>query len=180
MLSPSLPLKNMAERHYGLTPALAASYLEAARVSLNRNHEPPQEFLLRNDEIEQRTSVDWDVPDHRCKEAWANRDDATRDGAYASGLAAAELLLGLYAVRRAETLTGADYYLAPSNKPVEDLESCFRLEVGGTQLDKNEVKRRLKEKVKQAKEGKSNLPALALVVGFRAKLILIQTVDDAS
>jgi hypothetical protein len=155
MVSGLLPLKDMADRHYGLTPALAGSYLEAARVSLHRNHEPPQEFLLKNGEIEQRTSVEWDVPDHRCKEAWANRDDATRDGAYACGLAATELLLGLYAVRRAETLTGADYYLARSNKPVEDLEGCLRLEVGGTQLDKSEVKRRLKQKVEQAKEGKT-------------------------
>jgi len=175
-----LPLRDMSKRHYGLTPAVAANYLEAARVCLDRNHESPQEFLLKNGKIEQRTSVEWDAPDHRCKEAWANRDDATRDGAYACALAATELSLGLYAVKRAETLTGADYYLAPCNRPIEDLEGCLRLEVSGTDLEKYEVRRRLKEKVKQAQEGKSNLPALAVVVGYRAKLILIQAVDEAS
>jgi hypothetical protein len=49
--------------------------------------------------------------------------------------------------------------------------------VSGTDSDKYEVKRRLNSKIRQAKEGKSNLPAYAAVVGFRVKLISIQKVD---
>jgi len=41
--------------------------------------------------------------------AWANADDATRDGAYAIALGALEAGFGLLATSRAETLTGADY-----------------------------------------------------------------------
>jgi len=174
MTKPLLPLSNMADRHVGLTKALAESYLEAARVSLDRHHKPPQEFTLRDGSIEQAALVVWEPPDDRCRGAWANRDDATRDGAYACAIAAAELSLGLYAVKRAETLTGADYYAAFINQVSQD---CLRLEVSGTNLNEYEVQRRLRNKVKQAQKGKSNLPALAVVVGFRVKLVSMQTID---
>ncbi len=55
----------------------------------------------------------------------------------------------------------------------------MRLEVSGTHLDHSGVKNRLKEKVKQALDGNSNLPALAAVVGFQARIIVIQTVEQA-
>ncbi|MGA7953032.1 MAG: hypothetical protein WCA07_05860 [Gloeobacterales cyanobacterium] len=86
----------------------------------------------------------------------------------------------MVAVRRAETRTGADYYIALSDQDLEDLENCFRLEVSGTHSDKSEVKRRLRIKLEQASQGNSNLPALAAVIGFRVQLILLQTVDEAS
>jgi hypothetical protein len=57
------------------------------------------------------------------------------------------------------------------------LENCFRLEVSG--VDKGAeslVASRLLEKITQARNGQSNLPALAAVVGFRAQQILIKTV----
>ncbi len=47
-----------------------------------------------------------------------------------------------------------------------------------TNLGVSEIKRRLREKVDQALRGDNNLPALACVVGFRAKLIMIQTVES--
>ncbi len=178
MQLPLLPLHRLDERHVGLTRALAECYLEAARVSLDRNHSSPQEFELRSERSEWKAAVKWVPPDDRCKKAWANKDDATRDGAYACAIAATELCLGLFAVKRAETLSGADYYIAPANETIEDLEECFRLEVSGTHLDFYEVKRRLKNKVKQTKEGESNLPAIATVVGFRVKMIYMQKVEE--
>jgi hypothetical protein len=41
-----LLLNDMAERHPGLTSAIAANYLEAARVCLDRHHKSPQQFAL--------------------------------------------------------------------------------------------------------------------------------------
>lgn len=93
-------------------------------------------------------------------------------------IAATELLRGMVAVHRAETRTGADYYIAPLGQELEDLENWFRLEVSGTNSDKSEVKRRLRIKLDQAKQGKSNLPALAAIVGFKVQIILLQTVDE--
>lgn len=95
-------------------------------------------------------------------------------------LAATELARGLVAVRRAETRTGADYYVAPIGQLAEDLENCLRLEVSGTDLESSGVKTRLHSKVEQALAGDSNLPALASVVGFRARLIMIQTVKETA
>ncbi len=119
-------------------------------------------------------------PDDRCKKAWGNKDDATRDGAYACALAATELCLGLYAVRRAETLTGADYYVSKDAHPDNDLENCLRLEVSGTDTDNYyKVQQRLNEKVEQAAAGKSSLPAIAAIVGFKVKKILMKKVSEA-
>jgi hypothetical protein len=86
----------------------------------------------------------------------------------------------MFAIKRADRLTGADYYIAPIGEDMEDLENWFRLEVSGTSLDKSIVKNRLKQKVEQTKQGNSNIPAIAAVVGFRAQLILLQTVDESS
>ena len=177
---PLLPLQHMSNRHQALTPSLAGSYLEAARVCLDRHHTSPKEFTLEDNKAESIAKVEWEVADVRVQAAWANTDDATRDGAYAVAIAATELLRGMFAVRRAETRTGADYYVAFANQDLEDLENCFRLEVSGTHSDKSEVKKRLRVKLEQAKQGNSNLPALAAVIGFRVQLILLQTVDEAS
>ncbi|MCY7275669.1 MAG: hypothetical protein LH702_18505 [Phormidesmis sp. CAN_BIN44] len=178
---PLLPLQDMAERHRPLTPSVAGSYLEAARVCLDRHHVSPKEFTLEDDGVESIAKVEWDKTDARIQAAWANVDDATRDGAYALAIAATELLRGMVAVHRAETRTGADYYIAPSGQDLEDLENWFRLEVSGTDSDKkSETKRRLREKIEQARKGNSNRPALASVIGFRVQLILLQTVDGSS
>jgi|694.fasta_scaffold21549_13 hypothetical protein len=177
---PLLPLQDMANRHYALTPPVAGSYLEAARVSLDKHHISPKEFTLENDKVESMAKVEWDSADDRVKATWANTDDATCFGAYALALAATELLRGMFAMKRADRLTGADYYIAPIGEDMEDLENWFRLEVSGTSLDKSIVKNRLKQKVEQTKQGNSNIPAIAAVVGFRAQLILLQTVDESS
>jgi hypothetical protein len=178
MTIPLLPLRNLSDRHWGLDPATAMCWLEAARVCLDRHHTSPQEFQLVDDKDVCVAQVEWDVADARTKDTWNNKDDATRDGAYVCALAATELLRGLVAVRRAETHTGADYYIAPKGVSIEDLEDCYRLEVSGTDGDNYEVSRRLKIKVAQAQSGNSNLPALAAIVGFRVKLITMKTVEE--
>lgn len=176
MTLPQLPLTRMDDRHTGLLPSTAANYLDAARVCLDRHHTPPVEFTIIDDDREFQVEVDWSPSNDRGRNAWANQDDATRDGAYAFALAAVELSRDMVALRRAETRTGADYYIVPLGQELDDLENCFRLEISGTDLTSTEVRRRLQEKVAQAGRGNSNLPAIAAVVGFRAKLIMISSV----
>mgnify|MGYP001233654689 CR=1 FL=1 len=172
-----LPLTDMAERHSGLTKPIADGYVEAARVCLDRHHTSPQTFAIRNAVASMDALAEWEPADARIQSAWANEIDATEAGAYAFALAAVELSEGLYAVRRAETRTGADYYIAPYGKTIEDLEACLRLEVSGTDAGNEAVvERRLKEKVHQATKGDSNLPAMATVVGFQALLIIVENV----
>ena len=119
------------------------------------------------------TVVEWRPASERERGAWANDIDATELGAYALALAAVEISDGLVAVRRAEHGTGADYYVAPvASGKVDDLERWLRLEVSGVDHGpEGEVDRRLGLKLTQASAGDSDLPAVACVVGFKAKLI---------
>lgn len=113
--------------------------------------------------------------------AWANTTDTTRDGAYACELAGVEELRGVVAVRRAETGTGADYYVGPPGAGEDDLENCVRLEVSGADGgDYRYMANRLLQKVSQARSGNSSLPALAGVIGFSARLLMLRDVVDTA
>jgi hypothetical protein len=177
MSQPSHCLDNLAERHPGLTAAIATYFHEAARVCLSRHHSPPTEFSYRDETGKAVMRVDWVPPDERTLQAWANEIDTTEAGAYACALASVERVKGLVAIHRAQTETGADYYLAPAGKTLADLEECFRLEVSGTDLLRREVQRRLRQKVKQALAANHPLPAIAIVVGFRTLLVLARNAE---
>jgi len=171
-----LRLDGLHERHPGLTPALGQSYAEAASVCLSRHHQPPVTMSLKHAGNDELRVVNFAVPDSRVRNAHANEIDATEIGAYGVSLAAVEDVAGLVAVRRAETLTGADWYIAQAGADIEDLESCIRLEVSGTNAAASgDVNRRLREKVAQAARGESNLPAIAAVVGFKVLEVAIST-----
>ena len=175
-----LPIHDMQKRHPGLTEAIAASNTEALRVCLDRHHHPPTSFDLNTDAETYFATADWTPADRSTAYAWDNEIDTTEAGAYACVLAAAELAEGLVAVRRAQTQTGADYYVAQTDQPGDDLETFQRLEISG--LDKGTpaaIYLRLRQKRAQAAAGDSPLPALAGVVGFQQRLILLSRVDDA-
>lgn len=175
-----LKLAGMNERHRGLTPAVAGAYREAAAVCLSRHHVSPALITLSDNGIESPAEVEWEAPDDRTQGAWANSTDTTEAGAYGCVLAGVEELRGLVAVRRAETGTGADYYIGPPGSGVSDLEDCMRLEVSGVDAgDQADVRRRLVQKVGQVREGNGSLPALAGVIGFSARLLLVRDVVDA-
>lgn len=171
---PYLRVDGLHERHPGLTQPLADSYAEAASVCWSRHHQPPVTVSLKHGGIDELRIVDFVVPDARTRNAHANEIDATETGAYGVSLAAVEVATGLVAVRRAETLTGADWYVAPNGTSNEDLENCIRLEVSGISAGVSaDINRRLREKVAQAARGESNLPAIASVVGFKALEVAI-------
>ena len=175
---PALPIHDMKQHHPGLTKPIADSYTEAARVCLDRHHQSPTDFDLDRSGSRLAVTVEWEPTDARMRGAWANRTDATEAGAYACALAAVQLVDGHVAVRRAETLTGADYYIAPSGHTLDDLEDCLRLEVSGVdQGSESAVERRLHVKLAQAAAGRSNLPAVAGIVGFRARVILLADLE---
>lgn len=175
---PTLPIHDMEQRHAGLTKAIADSYTEAASVCLDRHHEPPTDFDIETRGSSMTATVEWDPPSARARRAWANETDATEAGAYACALGAVELMHGLVAVHRAETLTGADYYVARPGDSPDDLEDCQRLEVSGVDHGfRGVLERRLRTKLGQAAAGRSNLPALAGVVGFRASLVMLAELE---
>lgn len=178
---PKLILESLHERHSGLTASLGGTFVEAASVCLSRHHESPVEMEIVCAGGSSSREVDFIKPDQRVLNAWGNAIDTTESGAYGVSLAAVEAEEQLVAVRRAETLTGADWYVAPVGIDADDLEGCFRLEVSGVDAgSRSSVETRLRQKVEQTRRGNSNLPAIAAVVGFKELAVVIQKVSDES
>lgn len=174
-----LRLDSLHERHTGLTPSLSGTYYEAASVCLSRHHESPVDMDVDCNGAASTQLVEFSKPDARVLNAWANDIDTTESGAYGVSLAAVEAEVNLVAIRRAETLTGADWYVAPIGTTPDDLENCFRLEVSGVDAGGSSVvEARLRQKIEQTRRGASNLPAIASVVGFREKTVAIQKVSE--
>jgi len=123
--------------------------------------------------------IEFQKPSTRVLNAWANDIDTTENGAYCVCLAAVEVEEQLVAVKRAETLSGADWYVAPVGTAPDDLERCLRLEVSGLDTGaRSAVEARLRQKVDQARRAASNLPAIASVVGFKERAIAIRKVSS--
>ncbi len=164
-------------RHPGISEAVCASYTEAAEVCFARHHGPPlTELKIECCGNISAKVLEWKQPDDDAIRAWNNRDDATRDGAYIVSLTTVEAELGKVALSRAETRTGADYYVGESGS--KDLEEAYRLEVSGTDAGKRaELRSRLRKKERQALAGNSPLPAYASVVGFREAMVLVSLVE---
>lgn len=178
-LKKTLPLEQLAERHPGLTEAVAGAYVEAAAVCLQRHHHSPADVSV---ELDSETTVcvaQWEQPTERTRGAWANEIDATEGAAYGVSLAAIELVRGMVAIRRAETRTGADYYIAPIGSQPDDLEDSLRLEVSGTDHgNAAAIRARVLQKKSQLRAASGNLPAIASVVGFKELAVVIASVEE--
>jgi hypothetical protein len=166
-------------KHPGISAAVCESFSEAAEVCLARHHSPPTtEFSIDCNGNKTRKFLNWQFPSVTASRAWNNRDDATRDGAYIISIAVVEKELELVALCRAETRTGADYYIGKSG--TTDLEEAYRLEVSGVdQGDSGYIRNRLREKERQALQGDSPLPAFASVVGFRKASVIMSLVKGS-
>lgn len=173
------PLPDLAAlhlRHPGFYEPLCRAYADAASLCLDDSHRSPVDFeVSTGDELSLR-EVSWSSPSPAARASWSHRDDATEQGACSLGLATVEAELGWVALSRADTRTGADYFVG---LPGEDLEHARRLEISGTrQGEERHLQARFREKVEQARRGRSELPALACVVGFRAKRVLLGRVEN--
>lgn len=170
-----LRLECLHERHSGLTPALGETFSEAAYVCLDRHHSSPTDFEISSDQTATTYQVEFAKPAPLVLGAYANEIDTTETGAYGMCLAALEVREQMVAIRRAEKLTGADWYVAPIGSDAGDLENCFRLEVSGLDAgNRSAIETRLLQKINQTKRGASNLPAIAAVVGFKERVLTIR------
>ena len=65
-----LPIQEMANRHQGLTQAIADCLVEAARVCLDRHHESPVDFTIDKSGSQMIAVVEWEQTDERTRGAW--------------------------------------------------------------------------------------------------------------
>ena len=167
-------LEDLDQRHPGLTPAIARMFFEAASVCLDRHHTSPAEFSIERETNTAIAKVGWLPVGPSLKAAYANTIDTTEAGAYGMCLAAVEHVAGLVAIQRAETLTGADYYVAPIGSAVDDLEDALRFEVSGVDKGKRSLcDQRLRAKVKQTQAASHGSTAIAAVTGFEQQIVLL-------
>ena len=168
---PCLPrVKGLYVKHIGVTKALSESYEEAAAVCLCGQFVPPTQFEITwSDSVTQRFLL-WRQPTDVEKRAWANNIDCVEAAAYGVALSAVEATLGLVAIERAATRSGADYYVAASQG--DYLEDAVRLEISGTaSSDVGRIRDRLKSKLRQVAHPSD--PSLACVVSFGARMIVL-------
>lgn len=155
---------SLHQRHPGLTASIASAVAEAASVCLRRHHHPPAAYEIWYDDARSTLVLDWRVPDEQTRAAWGNAIETTEAGAVGLVLTALERSTPLVAVRRAETRTGADYYIGPPGTGREDLEHCLRLEISG--VDRGPVSAvylRVAQKIQQTlRATPTSLPSWAL------------------
>src|SRR5579872_2999893 len=145
-----IELSHLEKRHRGISEGIALAYSEAAQVCLGRHHSPPCVVRITLNGVETNAEADWMPPTERLKDAWRNSIDTTEYGAYCLALAAIEVTSGLFAIYRAETKSGADYYLTPKGTSPPDLENLVRLEVSGIDRGTPQgVESRLRQKLQQ-------------------------------
>ena len=126
-----------------------------------------------------RVQVTWEQTDERERDAWNNQLDATRDGAYAMAIAAAELAYGLITVSRAREQTGSDYLVVGTDAGAADLENTVRLEVSGIDRGNSaQVATRVRRKLDQLRRAAPDESGYAAVVGFQAHLIRIVRMES--
>lgn len=172
-------LRSLHERHFALMPDQCLHWYGAACVSLHRHHQPPTtSFALQHHDDHCKRELVWESPSVRLSASQNNRDDATRDAAYLVAIAAAEDHLGLVAVDRMETRTGADYLLVARGTSPDDHEDSIRLEVAGQDRGgEGALRSRLKLKVNQLRKADACRPGLAAVVGFQRAVVLFADLD---
>lgn len=170
-----LRFEELAERH-DIDPHQLQGYANAAKVRLEVHHAPPVDFEVTSRGETVVYEVKWNPVTEQLRRSYNNADDAKRDGAYVMAFAAVEDLEGMVSIARAETKTGADYYVVPAGHRPLNLESAYRLEVSGTDGTSADMRQRLRQKQEQARRGSGSEPAIAAVVGFKTKLILVERV----
>jgi hypothetical protein len=158
-------------------------YAITAAVCLSRHHRSPTVVTVESDSgLVLQYQVAWPPPTAEHIRSSANVEQATRDGAYALALAAVDAQLGLVALRRAEGRSGSDFYLIPKGSDVPsdphlDLErdDLIRLEVSGINEDDDAAMRgRVRQKIRQALDGHSPVPAIVGVVGFLSARVVFR------
>jgi hypothetical protein len=166
-------VRQLYRKHFGLTKSLSQAYEEAVCVCLDGGDSPTR-FDVENGETVASRLLLWETPTERERRAWANTIDRVEAAAYGVAIAAIEIELGLVAIGRAHTLSGADYYLAPANGG-DYLENAYRLEVSGTTSSEGRrIHERMRQKLQQV--ARPSNPSLACVVSFGAPAILIETI----
>jgi len=170
--------RSLHSRHWGVTQALGMCCEEALRISCDSWYgQSPSEFRIERGSARTRAWITWRRPDEKLLSGWRKRARTTEHAAYGVALAILEGLYGMVAVDDAEVGSGADYYIAKREASRENMEEWLLFEVAGVgRGGYKRLCRKVREKVEQVRKGRHGLPGIVCVVGFEARMILIEDV----
>lgn len=181
-----LDLYSLHLRHPGMAREITDNYAVNAAICMERHGSSQRVWSVQiNQEPIAEYLVTWNPPTPAQLRSCANKDDATRDGAYGLALAAVDAHSGLVALRRAEGRSGVDFYLVPEGAEIPDShdldidrDDLVGLEVSGIDDDTDRaVRARVREKVEQVRAGLSSYPSIVGVSGFRTARVIFVTVE---
>lgn len=159
-----------ADPGWEMDPEALAVFCAAARVMLDKFHEPPRVGQVVSPEGTRQVRIEWSRASARAGRTHAHSDDATRDGAYALAFAVLRQLRSYTFLRRAERRSGADFVLVREGAAERDF---IMLEVSGVGRGSDAVVNgRLRDKVRQV--SRHDGEAIAVVVRFQRPLVAIE------
>lgn len=178
-----LEINGTALQNHQITQPVADAMCEAASVCLQEHHNPPHPFVVHVNDKLHKADLVWTIPTSIVKSSHSYINDAVKDGAYAVSLRCAERYLGLITTGQAEAGSGADWYLVPKGTHIvsdgfPDLDSTesYRFEVSGT--SESTVNYRAKQKEQQIRLGKSAIPGIISIVGFKVAKVVIKHITS--
>lgn len=170
---------NIDELHKGIgniAPQRCASFSLAARVCLHEeSHSCPTTVDIQGIATE-TVQVSWTPPSLSESGSYADREEATEDGACGIAFLVMPLYTEYDVIERSAKGTGFDYWLGMHNQL--PFAKSARLEISGIRKGTDgEIKKRVEIKKKQVRNGTSSpLPAYVSVTEFSSPKVVIERV----
>lgn len=160
----SLILAKIASGLPGVTPALAATMVEAACVCLHRNGHATTVALILDGDSEREFLLTWETPTPQCINSHNDKDEAAEYGAYAISFMIVLKMTKYTIIRKSRKGTRVDWFLAQKDTLFQD---AAQLEVSGLMSGTpDQFTSRVRQKNKQVSGAEKTLPAYVSVTNF--------------
>ena len=164
--NPVLDLNELSAGIPALTPGLAQVHAECAALCLeDQGHAETVELLVSGTECDRFDLIRMTVTNNM-RRAHADEQRATELGACGVAFLLAPVITGLTAIQQAAKGGGFDYWLGPSNQPLDILvfQNSARLEVSGIRNGSaSQVRTQTRAKLRQSSPSdSSNYPRTQL------------------
>ncbi len=149
-----------------ITPAFGKAMAEAAGVCLESQSHAQNVQLLVSGYIESNYALGWPPVTEQALRTWNDSQEATEYGATAIAVLLARRELGYLVIERSPKGTGIDYWLGNESNELS-FERKARLEVSGILTGSaSDVRRRIRNKLRQTAPSDGQLSAFVVVVEF--------------
>lgn len=167
-----LDLKDLGHGLPAITPYFGMALAEAAGVCLeSQNHAQGVQLRIRG---YSNTShpIAWPEVTEQTRRCWNDHDVATEHGAVGIAVLLAQKEIGYTVIERSRRGTGFDYWMGEESMP---FQNKARLEISGIRKGNDqEVKARVRQKLRQTDQSDRSLPTYVIVVEFGCPLAEVQ------